>query len=674
MADDPQIAPNGEWIVWVHTWIEGDTNRYRSALCLTDRDGRETRRLTDGHALDTHPRPSPDGRWIAFLRMDAAAGLPSPQLCLLPVDGGGEAQILTRLHKGVSEPTWSPDGRRIAFTTPILPNEGLRRLEEGGEESDPYLRFNQDVHVATRRKWKMDGAGYIGDFRRAVACIDISPDGSRDPYLLAAGEFDLAAPTWSPEGRRLAAVGNIRADADATRRQYIVVINCAETLPAPPRELFGLEDVRHNGLAWSPDGSQIAIAGHNDARIGHYGNQHLWTVDVESGAARRITQDFDRILGVGAGTDVGRYGGHAGLHWLPDGDAILALVSDRGTVHPCIISVADGGISPLTYGDQVVSAFTVDAAGQTLALLVRAAEIPGDLFVVDLAQTPSVPQRITEVNREILAEVALAQPQRFVFRSEDGDLIDSWLLPPTERVPGRRYPLIYFHGGGPGGMRASNFTFEYQILAAAGYGVVYCNARGCQGYGEAFCTAILGDWGGADFDDIMQAVDEACARFDFLDGERLGIAGGSYGGYHVNWAIGHTDRFRAAVSDRSVFNRTATYGTSDIGHLREFEFGDGPPWQTVDAYLDQSPITFIANASTPTLVIHSAQDYRCPIEQGEGLYLTLKQLGVPTELVRFPDEGHELSRSGKPWHRVFRLEKYLGWFGQWLKEDDEMMR
>jgi dipeptidyl aminopeptidase/acylaminoacyl peptidase len=216
-------------------------------------------------------------------------------------------------------------------------------------------------------------------------------------------------------------------------------------------------------------------------------------------------------------------------------------------------------------------------------------------------------------------------------------------------------------------MRAPNFMFEYQLLAAAGYAVVYCNARGCQGYGEAFCTAILGHWGEQDYADYMATVEAANAEFPYLDPERWAIVGGSYGGYLVNWAIGHTDRFRAAIADRSVVNRYSAYGTSDIGHLREFEYGDAPPWEASAAYLRQSPLAYLDQARTPTLVVHSALDLRCSVEQGEQLFSALKRLGAPVEFVRFPNESHELSRTGRPWHRVFRLERYLEWFQRWLQ-------
>ena len=205
------------------------------------------------------------------------------------------------------------------------------------------------------------------------------------------------------------------------------------------------------------------------------------------------------------------------------------------------------------------------------------------------------------------------------------------------------------------------------LFAQRGFAVLWLNARGCQGYGDPFCTAILGDWGGADWRDEQRALDHALAEIPQVDVERLAIAGGSYGGFQVTWAIGHTDRFRAAVADRSVVDKLGTFGSSDMGYLRAFEYGDAPPWDAPDRYLRQSPLMHIGGARTPTLVIHSAFDLRCPIDQGERLFAALAVQGVPCELLRFPNESHGLSRGGRPWHRVKRLEAYLEWFERWLE-------
>jgi dipeptidyl aminopeptidase/acylaminoacyl peptidase len=655
-ADDPQLSPDGKQVAWVKTWIVPEENRYQSAILVTSVESGKTKRLTFGKARATQPRWSPNGQQIAFLLVVKT----KPQLHVMSSQGG-KARVLSDVKGGVQEPAWSPDGRWLAFTTLVDIDKGLEsHIEEN--PTDHYTRFNQDVKVIKRHKWKADGVGIFGVERKhiAVAPFDERENNLPTPTLLTCGHFDLSNPVWSPDGRSIVAIGNLHADADRVRKQYIYLINPEKPL-AKPRELFGLEDIRDTGLSWSPDSKTLAVAGHDNSEIGHYGNQQLWLVSVKTGEGKCVTTNFDRTLGHAAYTDVGGYGGESGVRWLPDGSAVLALVSHKATVRLCHIDVS-GEVTPLTSPEQIISAFTLDATGKYAAFLASEPLNPGDIYFLELAT--GLTKRFSHVNDDMLRDLELSQPTAFQFDS-DGVTIDAWLIPP-QRKKGKRYPAILYMGGGPGGMRCHNFMLEYQLLAAQGYSVIFCNARGCQGYGENFCTAILGSWGEADYDDNMRCLEVALEQFQFIDVKRLGIAGGSYGGYLVNWAIGHTQTFRAAVSDRSVVNRYSSFGTSDIGYLREFEFGGGPPWETTDAYLKLTPLQHFANVTTPTLVIHSALDYRCAVEQGEQVYAALKQLGVPTEFVRFPNESHGLSRNGKPWHRIFRLEKYLEWFKQWL--------
>jgi dipeptidyl aminopeptidase/acylaminoacyl peptidase len=656
-ADDPQLSPDSTHVAWVKTWMVSEENRYGSAIFVTSVESGKTKRLTFGRARATHPRWSPDGHYLAFLLTVNK----KPQLHVVPSQGG-KPRSLTNVKGGVQEPAWSPDGRFIAFTTLIDVEKGL---EPSTHETpaDPYTRFNQDVAVIKRQKWKADGVGIFGNERKHVAFVpfDKTKNNSPKPILLTCGNFDLSNPVWSPDSRNIAAISNLHANADRVRKQYIYLVNPQKPL-ARPREVFGLEDIRDTGLSWSPDGKTLAVAGHDNPSVGHYGNQQLWLVSIKTGEGECITKTFDRTLGHTAYTDVGGYGGESGVRWLPDGSAVLALVSDKATVRLCRIDVS-GNILPLTPPEQIVSAFTLDATGKYAAFLASESLSPGDIYFLELA-TGKI-KNITNVNREVLRDLEFSPPIPFQFDA-DGVTIDAWLIPPPKRKKGKRYPAILYTGGGPGGMRCNNFMLEYQLLAAQGYSVIFCNARGCQGYGENFCTAILGGWGEADHADNMRCLEVALEQFDFIDVKRLGIAGGSYGGYLVNWAIGHTQKFRVAVSDRSVVNRYSSFGTSDIGYLREFEFGGGPPWETTSYYLKQSPLQHFANATTPTLVIHSALDYRCAVEQGEQVYLALKQLGVPTEFVRFPNESHGLSRGGRPWHRAYRLDKYLEWFKRWL--------
>jgi dipeptidyl aminopeptidase/acylaminoacyl peptidase len=679
MVSDPRLSPDGRTVAWVRTWVDAPANEYRSQICLTDLRSGETAEFTSGRNSVTHPRWSPDGRFLAFLAAPQSTEQQETQGPGLPrgyaVGGGGKqlhirkvdareasARCLTDVRGGVQEPRWSPAGDRLLFTAYVHPERGLEtNAELPFDPEEPYERYNSDVLVTQNAGWKFDGIGYLGDYRRQVAVVEFAADsdGLGSTTLLTQGSYDLRGPRWSPDGRQVAVVGNTHPRADFRRESFVYLLDPAAGGPQEPEELFGLQEMRHDHLCWSPDGKTLALTGHDDPELGHYGNQHLWLVDVEEGTGACVTEGFDRTLGNAAVGDVRGYSAGESLCWEASGESVLALVSDEGRVHVHRID-RDGSFEALTRGDRVIMGFSCSEKADRMVVLMTELTEPGDLYEV---RREGLVQ-LTNEHAELL-EDRIVEPEHFQFETEGVEL-DAWVIAPPHVEKGAKYPVVLYTGGGPGGMRGFEFFFEYQLLAASGYAVVYCNTRGCQGYGEDFCTAILGCWGQADYRDNLAALDEALDRYEFLDSQRQGIAGGSYGGYQVNWALGHTERFEAAVSDRSVFNRYSSYGTSDIGHIREFEFGDGPPWETTEEYLSQSPMQFLAGAVTPTLVVHSGLDHRCPVEQGEQLFKALQRLGVPSEFVRFPYESHGLSRGGEPWHRVFRLDCYTSWFDRWL--------
>jgi dipeptidyl aminopeptidase/acylaminoacyl peptidase len=326
-----------------------------------------------------------------------------------------------------------------------------------------------------------------------------------------------------------------------------------------------------------------------------------------------------------------------------------------------------GTITPLTPDDRVVAGFSASADRRRFVVVAQPRDRTADLERLDLTDPTVVapPVRVTDCGGALLASADALCATHVRVEDGRGPALDAWVLLPEERF-GPKVPVVLYTGGGPGGMRSDNLHFEWQLFAAHGYAVVWTNARGCQGYGDPFCTAILGSWGGADHDDQMRALDAALAAEPRLDAQRQAIAGGSYGGYAVAWAIAHTDRFRAAVADRVVVDKLAAFGMSDIGPQRAFEFGGARPWEDPAAYLAQSPIDRVGAVRTPTLVVHSAEDHRCTVGQGEALYASLRTLGVETRFVRFPNESHGLSRGGRPWHRVRRLQEYLDWFANHL--------
>ncbi|MCB0046558.1 MAG: S9 family peptidase [Caldilineaceae bacterium] len=682
MADDPQISPDGTQVAWVRTWTDAESNSYRAQICITTIADGATRRLTNGPGQDIYPRWSPDGAMIAYLASPEPDATPSStgpkssvsvieggaQLMLVSA-GGGKPQRLTNLLGGVRAPAWSPDGTRIAFLTYVDPAVGLefRNSKREANEDDLYDKFNRDVLVTTRLRWKWDTIGYLGDYRSHIALVSVGePDAV--PVLLTQGAFDLSAPAWSPDGHMLATTGNLAPDGEAVRNSYIYLLDISGSAPYKLRQLFGLEEMRSNDLAWSPDGTTLAVGGHNDPVIGHYGNQMLWLVNVADGTADCTTRNFDRALGdYSRNYDLRRYGGNDGPRWRQNGEELYVLINEGGSVDLGIVERRSGAVRQLTQGNHSVFAFTMDHSQERIVLLIGDDMNPGDLFVLEPNDEGFAGlRRLTDVNQELLDELEMTEPIRFSAPSGDV-VIDSWLIPPVNQAPGERYPVILYTGGGPGGMRASVFCHEFHLYAAHGYAVLHCNTRGNHGYGEAFSVATRGKWGDLDYEDNLASLHTALERFDFLDPARLAVAGGSYGGYSALWIASRHPEFNAAVVDRCMFNRYSFNGTSDMGFLLDqIEFDKQPPWENITPYLERSPMKYVEGIRTPTLVIHSGLDHRCPVEQGEQLFMALKRLDVPTELVRFPNESHELSRSGRPWHRVFRLERYLDWFARWL--------
>jgi dipeptidyl aminopeptidase/acylaminoacyl peptidase len=560
------------------------------------------------------------------------------------------------------------------ITTYVDPALGPEEMPASGDgladAGEAYDRFNRDVLIVRRLRWKMDGIGYYGEYRRHVAIVHADrpcAPGVPEVALLTRGPCEMHNPIWSPDGRYIAVAGNVRPEDEGTRQVFLYLLDATNTGPVEPVEIFGLAEMRSTALAWSPDGTAIAVCGHNARHLGHYGNQRVWLVAPSTRTGTCLTADFDYTIGdYSRNADTRGYGGEDGPRWLPDSSGLLVLVNEGGAVHLHELSRRDGSNRQLEDGDHATIAFTCDRACRTIVALTSDDLNPGDLFVFTRAGGGWTRRQLTTVNDDLLDEVELSRPVRFSFPSGDVT-VEGWIMPPLGRVPGKRSPMILYTGGGPGSMRASVFCHEWQVYAAHGYAVVSCNTRGNHGYGETFSAAIRGRWGDLDYEDNMACLRAACERFDFIDSQRLGVAGGSYGGYLVTWIIARHPEFRAAVADRCLFNRFGMSGASDIGFLLDqVEFDRRLPWEAPDTYLARSPMMSIGRVRTPTLVVHSAQDLRCPVDQGESLYMALRRLGVPTELVRFPDESHDLSRGGKPWHRIFRIDRYLEWFARWL--------
>ena len=683
-AGEVAIEPSGLAVVYVESRMHGQDNRYRRRLVRV-RAGEAAEPLTQGEH-DHAPAWSPDGRGLAFLRHEGEEA----QIWLLPA-AGGEARALTSVAGGIGAFAWSPDGRHIAAVAHLDGRGVVARAEgepSGAGEARPgaavgglpgdsddletlYERHNRDVRITDELFYKLDGEGYFTARRGQLVVLDVARALALEEGRTAAlrqltfGPYRHAGAVWSGDGRTLYCLSDHRPDHDREpwrKAVYRVPIDGGEAVQVSPLGAVSISD-----LAVRPDGAEIAYVLHRREDAG-YDNGELWLQGGNGGVPRRVAAQLDRPFGVHLAADV-LGGGRSGLGYAPDGRSLLTTVSDEGRVHLVRIDAETGAVTRLGSDEDVsVAAYAVDRAGRYVATIRTSPSMPGDVYRLDLEG--GTVERLTDLNRTLFDEVALSEPERFTAIAPDGTAVGGWVMRPYGFTAEGRYPTALEIHGGPVGMYGQAYMHEFQVLAAAGYAVVYGNPRGSTGYGKAFCEAIRFRWGERDYMDVMALVDAAIARYAWIDADRLGVLGGSYGGYMTNWVVGHTDRFKAAVTMRSVVEWGALMGTGDLGPEWPERPGGEPPWRDDDWYRQQSPLTYVDNIVTPLLIEHQEGDLRCPVEQGEMLYTAVRFLGrAPVRFVRYPGEFHGMSRSGQPMHRVHRLRQILDWFGRYLGGD-----
>ncbi len=675
IVSDAQVSPDGKTVAFVVTTLHQEENEYRSAIWTVEADGRdEPRRFTGGTKRDGQPRWSPDGARLAFVSDRAG----KPQAFVMPLDGG-EARKLTDQRNRVDEIAWSPDGRQLAFTSRTGPEdaEEERAEAEGKSEEERKKDRANAVVVVESLKYKADGVPTWLDRRRCHLFAievggDATPPGARpEARQLTDGDWDEGQPAWSPDGREIAFVANREPDRDDNFRSDIWVVPAAG---GEARRLTGA-DGEAGAPAWSPDGATVAYIGHREGDTPG-ATTRLFTVDRQGGEPRCLTADLDRPLGSYVVGDIGPTSATAQPpRWTAGGAELLVQVTDSGSVGLHRVAAEGGTVTPVVTGARAVGSFSLSADAMTLAFTSGDQTHPAELFALALPGG-GIPRQLSRLNGEWLAEVEVVVPERLTWpapgkggkgkkKGRDQATIEGWLMKPAGFEEGRTYPLVVQIHGGPHAAYGDTFFHEFQLLAARGYGVLFTNPRGSHGRGDAFVKATHRAWGDKDTADIMAGLDLAIAR-GWVDETRLGVGGGSYGGFMTNWIIGHSDRFAAAVTMRCVSNLQSFSGTSDCGFdLIPQTFG-GPWWENRKRYREYSPLTYLDRATTPTLILHSEQDYRCPIEQAEQVFYILKARGIPTRLVRFPNENHNLSRSGQPQHRVERLGFIVDWFDRFL--------
>ncbi len=634
---DPRVSPDGRQVAFVLTRVEEEhpekpepdfaKPRYKSRIWLADKHG--SRELTGGAGRDWSPRWSPDGRTLALLS-DRAGG--KPQLFLLPVTGG-EARQVTHFKGGVSDPTWSPDGTLIAFTSPRDRED--KRVERG----QPFV--TEDL------QYKANGAGFLPAQPDDLYLLDVRTGEVR---LWLTPPTRLADFAWWPDGGRALFIAAPDRDRAAQWETEVYEL----TLDGASRQLTNWRASLGN-LAPHPDGQRFAVTGH-PADKRNTEDDHVFLFEDGGARWRRLDEGWDYPAGniVAGDCHVGAMPGRP--TWLEGGKRLALPYTVGGSCGIFELGHKKGKVHErhFTRGE-VISAFTANDQGEAFIRETERAYpevyLNGERVTDLAAQLDFTPLAATTVTVD-----------------GQGGTVEGWLLRPEQAPEGGKLPLLVNIHGGPHTAYGYGFQHEFQLFAAQGYAVAYSNPRGSVGYGQAWSEAIFGVWGTVDYDDIMAFTDAVLSSDPELDARRSAVMGGSYGGFMTNWVVGHTDRFACAVTDRSICNLISFGGTSDIG-MRFWDDELGGNFQRsadITKLWDMSPLQYVERVKTPTLVIHSEEDYRCPVEQAEQWFAALKLHGVPTRLVRFPGENHELSRSGRPDRRVTRLHEYLNWLSRFL--------
>ena len=633
-VSDPQLSPDGAWVAYTVSTADTVRDRRDRDLWMVSWDGARQVRLTSSPDAEHAPRWSPDGRRLAFLsaRQDPRE---ADQVWILPRDGG-EAERVTDLPGGVSDLAWAPDGNRLA----LIVTDPDPAAPAPGDTAEARPR----PIVVDRWRFKEDETGYLTTLRDHLYVYDLT---TRRAELITPGDYDESLPSWSPDGRSIAFVSRRRPEFDRDDNFDIYVVDAVPG--AEPRQLttFVGPDI-HPGWgsrapAWSPDGSMLAYVQGGRPELIYYAGQKIAVVPAAGGPARVLTAALDRNVLSPA--------------WSPDGQSVLFLLEDDRVYHLARVPAAGGAVERLVEGRRAITDLAVGRAGR-MAVLAAGTTQPGEIFAVEGRDL----RKLSAQNDAWLRQVRLAPVEEISVKSRDGTPIHGFMVKPPDYQPGRRYPAVLQLHGGPVWQYFHDFAnLDWQVLAASGYVVLGVNPRGSSGRGEKFAAAIWAAWGQRDGEDVLAAVDWAVAR-GIADPARLGVGGWSYGGILTNEVIARDRRFKAAISGAGQGNALGGYGTDQ--YALEYETELGKPWENFEAWKRVSyPFLNAHRIVTPTLFVCGQEDWNVPLINSEQMYQALRSVGVPTGLVIYPGEAHEIKR---PSFVRDRMTRYLDWYGRHL--------
>jgi dipeptidyl aminopeptidase/acylaminoacyl peptidase len=632
-ALNPQISPDGSQVVYTRRWTDKINDKYESDVWVVNADGSRNRFLLKGSS----PIWSPDGRRIAYVAPGQPAGA---QIFVKWMDTPDAGTQITALERAPANIAWSPDGKRIAFNSIVTAKSAMRVTLPQRPEGAKWVEAPRAID---RLNYRSDGSGFRQEGFMHVFAVSDTGGVARQ---LTDGDFNHNAPEWMNDSNTIVFSAVRKPEAE-----YVRFGSEIYSLNIPTGKIVQLtdRDGQDSEPTVSPDGKLIAYVG-SDRNTDTYNVSKLYLMDANGGNKRVLTETLDR-----APTD---------LMWSESGGEIYFVTEDRGTNNLQAVGQKGGAVRQITKGNHQLSPGNMSRNGIVAGVLSDYKE-PGDVVVVNLKQP--VPRKLTNVNDDLLENRKLGETEEIWYDSVGGMKVQGWIVKPPDFNPQKKYPLILYIHGGPHAMYGVGFNFEFQNHAAEDYVVLYTNPRGSTGYGKQFGNAINNNYPGEDYDDLMKGVDEVIKK-GYIDEKNLFVTGGSGGGVLTAWIVGHTDRFAAAVSMKPVINWYSFVGTTDSADWY-YNFKK-QPWEDPAEHLRRSPITYVGNVKTPTMLLTGELDLRTPMEQTEQYFRALKLRKVPTAMVRLNDEYHGFNALGlrHPSNRLSQILYLRQWFDKYKRK------
>jgi dipeptidyl aminopeptidase/acylaminoacyl peptidase len=647
-VEGPRLSPDGQLVAYTVRTTSLKEDKSEQRIWMVPFAGGEPVPLTAEDVSSGNPRWSPDGKYLAFL---SARHEGKTQVWLLNRIGG-EAQRLTEMPQDVDSFEWAPDSKRLCLILRDATAEELeaakdKEKEKDKESEDKFAKEKkskaQKPWVIDRLQFKVDEIGYLDHRRTHLYLFDLASKGLTQ---ITSGDYDDSDVTWSPDGKQLAFTSNRTSDPDRNYNTDIWTVAADNTDKGAHLTQITTNPGGDHSPAWSPDGKWIAYVTQTDPKLFEYATKHLAISPAAGGEAKVLTRAFDRSV--------------EQIHFSADSQSLYFIADDDGTQNVCRIAVTGGEVTRPIGGRVMVYSYSLAQSGE-IAAQIDKMDRPSEIYA--LTASGGAPTQITHTNDALLSQLKLSPGEYIHFKSKDGTTVSGFLYKPLDYTPGKKVPTLLRPHGGPVWAWYAEFQPDIQLFAANGYAVLLPNPRGSSGYGQKYCQAIFADWGNNDYQDDMAFVDYAIEQ-GIADPGKLGVGGWSYGGISTDFIIGQTKRFKAAISGAGEALNTALYGHDQ--YQKDYETELGRPWENEALWDKLSPFYRVAKITTPTLFMGGNIDWNVPILGGEQMYQALKSLGRETELVVYPDEYHEFKT---PSHIKDRLERYLAWYGHYVKGD-----